>query len=52
MMDPLEGGPLLIESLQQILSFTGPTKKSFLRVDAPFRRESKMKIIELHFLKV
>ena len=28
-MDPLEGGPLLIESLQQILLFTGPTKESF-----------------------
>ena len=28
-MDPLEGGPLWIESLKQILSFKGPTKKSF-----------------------
>ena len=31
MMDPLKGGPLLIESLLQILSFTGPTKKSFFK---------------------
>ena len=31
MMDPLDGGPILIESLQQIFSFTGPTKKFFFK---------------------